>query len=84
MGPSSKLSGRVHSPADFATELCDEIEAALRLRLSVATLRRRRQQRQPPVWVKLGSRVFYRKQDLESFIAANIVCLPHGEEGDAR
>jgi hypothetical protein len=60
------------------TELCDEREAARRLGLSVATLRRRRRHRQPPVWVKLGFRVFYRKRDLESFIEANVICLPHG------
>jgi len=41
------------------TELFSEHEAAQQLGLSVATLRRRRLFRQPPVWVKLGARVLY-------------------------
>lgn len=68
--------------SDSKTELFNEREAAQRLGLSVATLRRRRQHRQPPIWVKLGSRIFYRKQDLESFIEANVVCLPDRGSGD--
>jgi len=39
------------------TELFSEQEAAQWLGLSVATLRRRRLFRQPPVWLKLGARV---------------------------
>jgi predicted DNA-binding transcriptional regulator AlpA len=54
-------------------ELLNEREAARRLGLSVATLRRRRLNRQPPAWVKLGSRVLYRVQDLESFIQAHLI-----------
>jgi predicted DNA-binding transcriptional regulator AlpA len=56
-------------------ELFNEHEAAGRLGLSVATIRRRRLFRQPPAWVKLGSRVLYRNSDLEAFIEANVVDL---------
>lgn len=58
---------------ETAIELIDEREAARRLGLSVATLRRRRLFRQPPAWVKLGSRVLYRQTDLAAFIEANVV-----------
>jgi hypothetical protein len=50
-----------------------EIEASKYLRLSPATLRRRRLLRQKPVWVKLGARVVYRKSDLDAFIQENVV-----------
>lgn len=59
--------------------LLSERDAAQWLGLSVATMRRRRLLRQPPAWVKLGARVLYRKQDLESFINANVIHLPNGE-----
>jgi hypothetical protein len=75
---------QVYCTSDSPTELCDEREAAGRLRLSVATLRRRRRHRQPPAWVKLGSRVFYRKKDLESFIDTNLVRLPTDVNEDNR
>jgi hypothetical protein len=54
-------------------ELFDEHEAARRLGLSVATMRRRRLLRLPPVWVKLGGRVLYQNADLEAFVQANVV-----------
>lgn len=56
-----------------STELFNEREAARRLGLSVATLRRRRLNQQSPAWVKLGDRVLYRIQDLESFIEAHLI-----------
>jgi len=61
--PNSVQSGELHN----------EREAALKLGLSVATLRRRRRRRQPPAWVKLGSRVLYRQKDLDAFVEANLV-----------
>lgn len=64
---------------DSQTVLFDEREAAQRLGLSVATMRRRRLLRNPPAWVKLGRRVLYRKQDLESFVNANVIRLPNDE-----
>lgn len=54
-------------------DLFDEREAARRLGLSVATMRRRRLLRQPPAWVKLGGRVLYRSVELTAFVEANIV-----------
>ena len=54
-------------------ELRNEKQAAQRLGLSVATLRRRRLLRQPPAWVKLGARVLYRSNDLDDFVQANLV-----------
>lgn len=53
--------------------LIPEREAAIRLGLSVSTLRRRRLFRQPPTFVKLGSRCLYRISDLEAFVQANVV-----------
>ncbi len=64
------------------TELCNEREAACCLGLSIATLRRRRRLKQPPVWVKLGFRVLYRKQDLERFIDANLIHPSQGDVGN--
>lgn len=72
--------GKPLSMGDVSTELLNEREAARRLGLSVATLRRRRLNLKPPVWVKLGGRVLYRGQDLESFIEANVVRLPEGTQ----
>jgi len=57
------------------TALFDEHEAARRLGLSVATMRRRRLLRRPPIWVKLGGRVLYRNEDLVAFVEANLVSL---------
>ena len=68
-----KLQDRI--PSTFES-LIDEHEAARRLGLSVATMRRRRLLRQPPAWVKLGSRVLYRISDLDAFIERNVVQLP--------
>ncbi len=60
----------------FQSELLDEREAARRLGLSVATMRRRRLLRLRPVWVKLGGRVLYRPQDLDAYIDSCVVRLP--------
>jgi hypothetical protein len=64
--------------------LFDEREAARRLGLSVATIRRRRLLRLPPAWVKLGGRVLYRPQDLVDFIDANVVELSSSVERGSR
>ena len=68
--------------------LINERDAARRLGLSVATMRRRRLFRLPPTWAKLGGRVLYREEDLEEFVAANLVSAavsisakPRGEGG---
>ena len=63
---------RIPYVGDFA-QMWDERESAQRLRLSVATLRRRRRRRQPPAWVKLGYRIFYRESDLREFIETSVV-----------
>jgi hypothetical protein len=81
-GQSAKQGDRIHLATDSFTELCDEREAARRLGLSIATLRRRRRLQQPPTWVKLGFRVLYRKQDLECFIDANLIHPSHGDVGN--
>ena len=59
----------------LSSSLCDEREAARRLGLSVATLRRRRSRRQAPSWLKVGSRILYRPRDIEDFIEASVVPL---------
>ena len=74
----------VQTGTNAGTELCGEREAARRLGLSVGTLRRRRQLRQPPAWVKLGFRVVYRIQDLEAFIAANVIAVPPARDRSAQ
>jgi predicted DNA-binding transcriptional regulator AlpA len=58
------------------TGLLNEREAARRLGLSVATMRRRRLLRHPPAWVKLGARVLYQSEELAAFVDANVVRLP--------
>lgn len=64
-------------------QLFKENEAARYLRLSVATLRRRRLLRQQPVWIKLGSRVFYRATDLDAFVSDGAARLS-GADGEQR
>jgi hypothetical protein len=68
----------------FPTELFDEREAARRLGLSVATMRRRRLLRQPPAWVKLGGRVLYRSLELDAFVEANVVQLSDGRRAGSK
>lgn len=50
--------------------LLDEHEAAARLGLTVATLRRWRWARRGPAWVKVGAAVRYSPTDLAEFIDA--------------
>ena len=50
--------------------LFNEHEAAARLGLTVATLRRWRWARQGPAWVKIGAAVRYSPTDLTAFIEA--------------
>lgn len=47
-------------------------EAAERLGLSISTLNKWRCFGTGPRFVKLGSAVFYREEDLESFVAAQV------------
>jgi len=58
-----------------------EREVSKRVNVSVATLRRWRLEKRGPVFVKVGSLVRYRTEDLDSWIAA----LPSGggPNGDA-
>jgi predicted DNA-binding transcriptional regulator AlpA len=55
------------------TNLMTEKEAAEKLAVSLATLRRRRLERRPPDWVKIGASVRYKVEDLESFIESCVV-----------
>ena len=48
--------------------LLTEHDVARLLKVSVATVRRRRLLRQPPNWVKLGASVRYRPADIAAFI----------------
>jgi hypothetical protein len=65
-------------------QLFDEREAARQLGLSVATMRRRRLFRQPPAWLKLGSRVLYRAAELEAFVEASVVQLGNAGSNNRR
>jgi len=48
-------------------QVFDEKQAARLLALSVPTLRKRRLNKQPPIWLKIGRSVRYRAADLEAF-----------------
>ena len=54
-------------------ELLTEKEASEVLSLSLATLRRRRGKGRPPQFVKIGSSVRYRVEDLDAFIQDSLV-----------
>ena len=66
-----------------SARLLNEHEAAKRLGLSVATMRRRRLLKQPPAWVKIGGRVLYRPDVLDAFIEASTVAMPFDAQSDA-
>jgi hypothetical protein len=53
---------------DFAAELLPDVQAAEILHLTPGTLATWRSQRRGPAFVKLGRRVFYRREDLRTFI----------------
>ena len=54
--------------------LLNEHEVAKLLKLSVATMRRRRLFRLPPEWVKLGASVRYRPEAIERLIESGTHC----------
>jgi excisionase family DNA binding protein len=57
----------------------NEQEVSKRLNVSVATLRRWRLEKRGPMFVKIGSLVRYRPEDLDSWVSA----LPTGGESTA-
>ena len=59
------------------TELVTEKEAARKVKLSVATLRRRRVDGRPPKWVKLGATVRYKVEELDAWVQSCTV----GDDG---
>jgi excisionase family DNA binding protein len=59
--------------------LLTEEEVAEQLHVSVASLRRWRLERRGPQFIKIGSLVRYRPEDLETWLAA----LPNGGSGAA-
>jgi hypothetical protein len=58
--------------------LLDERQAASLLGVSIGTLRRRRLQRLPPAWVRLGGRILYKPSLLAEFVEANIIIPASG------
>lgn len=54
--------------------LLREREAARLLDLSVHAMRRRRQKRQLPLFLKVGRSVRYRREDLENYLSQCAVC----------
>ncbi len=56
---------------DPAAANLDAKQLAARWRTSEQSLAQRRYQRQPPAWLKIGTRVLYRIADIEAFEAAN-------------
>lgn len=59
-------------------ELLDETEASLMLGLAVNTMRTRRARKQPPIYFKVGGRVYYDVKDLHAFIESGRV-MPQAE-----
>ena len=55
--------------------LLNEHEVAQLLKVSVATIRRRRLFRQPPEWVKIGASVRYRPEAVQRLIESG-TCSP--------
>jgi len=60
--------------------LLDEQSVAAKLNISVATLRKRRQEQRPPRWIKLGTSVRYRAEDIEAWLDS----CPSGGEVPAK
>lgn len=58
---------RAAVPRVLADDLLTEEEAAAELRVTMHCLRRRRQRRQTPTYIKVGRLVRYRRSDLEAF-----------------
>jgi hypothetical protein len=52
-------------------QLLTEHEVAKILRLSVATIRRRRLLKQPPTWIKIGASVRYTPQSISAFLESS-------------
>ncbi len=59
--------------ADVETPLLSIEQAVTYLMLSTATLARMRKDKVGPLFVRLGSRVLYRKADLDAYIASNVI-----------
>ena len=53
------------------TPLLNIEQASKYIHLSTATLARMRKDNSGPAFVKLGARVLYRKEDLDSYIVSN-------------
>ncbi len=54
-------------------DLLTDVEAASRVKLAAGTLRNLRHQGRGPRFVRLGRAVRYRTEDLDEWIAANLV-----------
>ncbi len=59
--------------------LLNEHEVAGLLKVSVATIRRRRLFRQPPEWVKIGASVRYRPEAIKRLIESAESSMAHSE-----
>ena len=61
-------------------ELLTEHDVARLLKVSVATIRRRRLLRQPPVWVKIGASVRYKPAAVAALdvVLASLSCARRG------
>lgn len=73
-----RLGGDARRAGDGMLKLMTEDEVSKALNVSVASLRRWRLEQRGPLFVKVGSLVRYRPEDLESWLAG----LPTG--GDSR
>lgn len=60
-------TARAPLPRVLSDDLLTEDEVAAELRVTVHCLRRRRTRKQSPSYIKVGSRVRYRRSDIEAF-----------------
>lgn len=49
-------------------KLLTEIEASEIVGLKVKTLQNRRMQKKPPIYLKVGSKIYYRMEDLKNYL----------------
>jgi hypothetical protein len=63
------------------SDLMTAREAADYRRCSLRTLDREREDRRGPPYVRIGSRIYYRRDDVDYFIAAHLCGGERGDEG---
>lgn len=65
----------------MATDLMTTRECADFRRCSTRTLDREREDGRGPPYVRIGARIYYRREDVNHFIAAHLCGAKRGDEG---